>query len=314
MTTYDISECAKRIAGWIIKTPLLEVEDLSQQTGSKVYLKLEGTQRTGAFKYRGALNYMMSLDRAEAATGVITASSGNHGLGMSLAGQQLGIKCTVVMPQSAPQVKQERAKGYGATVILHGNTYDDAQEYASRLAQKQGRLYVPSFNHPAIIEGQGTALKEILEEVPQVDVVFSPVGGGGLISGLLLAKEELGAATEIVGVEPLGAASMQASVQAGCPKTLAEMATIADGVAVATPGDITFGIVKRLKPQILSVSDDDILAAQRSLLHGPKLIAEGAGAVSVAGMLASKELNKGKTLVCLISGSNVDLTALTALI
>lgn len=310
MTNFDIKECAKRIGPWIIKTPLVEIEALSERTGKKIYLKLESMQRTGAFKFRGAMNYMLTLDPEEAKRGVITASSGNHGLGMSLGGKLKGVKCTVVMPVSAPLTKQERAKAYGATLVLHGTDYDEAQQHAQELAGQHGYTYVPSFNHPAIIEGQGTILNEILSELPQVDMVVVPVGGGGILAGLLVAKEQAGASAEIVGVEPVGAASMQTSLEAGQLTTLAAMDTIADGVAVRTPGSLNLEIISRCHPSMWQISDDQILAAQKFLLCETKLVVETAGAVSVAGLLAAQLPEEIKTVVCVISGANLDLSSL----
>lgn len=314
MTNFDIRECAKRLSPYIIKTPLVEIEALSERTGKKVYLKLESMQRTGAFKFRGAMNYMLTLDPEEAKKGVITASSGNHGLGMSLGGKLRGIKCTVVMPVTAPLTKQKRAKGYGATLVLHGADYDEAQEYAKQLALELGHTYVPSFNHPAIIEGQGTILAEVLTELPQADMVVAPVGGGGLLSGLLIAKEQLESAVKIVGVEPVGAASMQTALKAGQLTTLASMKTIADGVAVRTPGSLNLEIVGRFNPEMWCINDTEIREAQKLLLCETKLIAETAGVVSVAGVLAAELPQEIKTVVCVISGANVDLSSLQGLV
>ena len=310
MSQFDVRECAVRLRPWIIKTPLVENEYLSDQVGKKVYLKLENMQRTGAFKFRGAMNYMLTLDKSLAGKGVITASSGNHGLGMSLSGKLVGLKCTVVMPETAPLVKQNKAKGYGASVILHGSCYDEAQEHARVLADREGYAYVPSFNHPAIIEGQGTVMKEIHDELPEADVFLAPVGGGGLISGMLLAAEQLEVKGKIVGVEPYGAACMTASLQAGRLVTLENMATIADGVAVRTPGSLNYELVNRFNPMMLGVSDDEVVAAQKLLLQEAKLIVETAGAVPVAALLKDSPAPEVKAVVCVISGANVDLSYL----
>jgi len=308
MFSYDIEACAKRIAPYIIRTPLVEVEDLSTCLERKVYLKLESMQRTGAFKFRGAMNYMLSLSKEEADRGVITASSGNHGLGMSLAGKLLGIRCTVVMPVSAPQTKQERAKNYGANLILHGQDYDEAQAHAQSLAQREGFTYVPSFNHPRIIEGQGTVLAEILEDLPNVDMVIAPVGGGGMIGGLLLGKEEMRATkVQMIGVEPTGAASMQYSMDQGHLSTLPTMQTIADGVAVRTPGSLNFEIVQHYRPTLWQVDDEAILNARRRLFQKSRVISEAAGAVTVAALLEKELPKEAKEIVCIISGSNLDL-------
>ncbi len=314
MASFDVLECAERLRPWVTRTPLVEAESLSQRTGKKVYLKLETLQKAGAFKFRGAMNYMLNLAKEEAEKGVITASSGNHGLAMSLAGKLMGVATTVVMPVNARLVKRERAMAYGATLILHGNSYDEAQEHAKVLAGLHGFTYVPSFNHPRIIEGQGTIMYEILLDLPKVDTVFVPVGGGGLLSGLLLAKAQLRGRARIVGVEPYGAASMKASLDAGAVAALSDMNTIADGVAVGAPGELNLEIVRRLKPSMECVSDEAILSAQKILLEEARLIAEPSGSVSVAGLLAGKLPPEAEHVVCVISGGNLDLSSLRQLI
>ena len=314
MHTYNVRSCSERLAPYIIRTPLVEVEELNRRLGKRVFLKLESLQRTGAFKFRGAMNYMLSLGEEEAARGIITASSGNHGLGMSLAGQLRGVKCAVVMPVTAPQTKQRRAKAYGASLILHGADYDEAQVYAKSLAAQEGYIYVPSFNHPRIIEGQGTMLSEILEDRPSVDTVIAPVGGGGVLAGLLVARKEMGANhLRLVGVEAAGAASMQAALRDGCPSTIPNMKTIADGVAVRTVGDLNLEIIKELCPTLWQVDDEIILDAQRLLFQESRIISETAGAVSVAGLLEMGLPEDAREVVCIISGSNVDLPSLTNL-
>lgn len=309
MMAFDVKASVQRLRPWIIKTPLVEIESLSELTGKRVYLKLESLQRSGSFKFRGAMNYLLTLSQGEASRGVITASSGNHGLGMSLSGKLMGIKCTVVMPVSAPLTKQEKAKRYGANLILHGTCYDEAQEYAQGLAERQGYTYVPSFNHSAIIEGQGTILDEILNDLPQVGMVLAPVGGGGMLAGLLLAKEQLGSSAKIVGVEPFGAACMKASLDSGGLTTLGNMQTIADGVAVRTPGSQNFQIAQRFSPEMICVSDEEITKAQAILLQEAKLIVEAAGAVTIAGLLSCETIEE-EYLVCVVSGANVDLSSL----
>ncbi len=310
---FELKVCVERLKPWIIRTPLVEIESLSEMTGRSVYLKLEGLQRSGSFKFRGAMNYMLTLDEAEARRGVITASSGNHGLGMSLSGKLRGIRCIVVMPTSAPLAKQDKAKLYGAELVLHGTCYDDAQEYALELASRAGYTYVPSFNHAAIIEGQGTILDEILMDLPQADTVFVPVGGGGMLAGLLLAKAQLGSGLEVVGVEPWGAAGMTASLQAGRLTTTKDMQTIADGVAVRTPGDLNFEIAQRYRPKMWCVSDEQISEAQKIVLREAKMLIETAGAVPIAGLLSRHLPDRAKHVVCVVSGANVDPSTLREL-
>ncbi len=304
---HAVAQAAARLAGQIIKTPLVEIDSLSELVGKRVFLKLESMQRTGSFKFRGATNFMLTMPYDATTRGVITGSSGSHGLGMSLAGRMRGLKCTVVMPERTPEIKQRRAQQYGATVVLYGAGFDEAQAHAKALAAEQSLTYVPSFDHPAIIAGQGTILKEIMEELPQTQLVLAPVGGGGLLSGLLVAREEYGYNTEIAGIEPTLAACMSASVEAGGVTTLSHMSTVAEGVAVRTPGALTYALVERLCPRLAQVSDEAILAAQQYLLHEAKLLAETAGAVSVAALLAGAVDSAAETVVCVISGANMDL-------
>lgn len=308
---YNVIECAKNLKLYTIRTPLVESEVLSDLFGIPIYLKLETFQRTAAFKFRGAMNYLLKLSPEERQAGVITASSGNHGLGMALGSKLLGIKCTVVMPIKAPLTKQQKAQKYGSRVLLYGNSYDEAACCAESLAKDEGAMYVPSFNHPAIIEGQGTILCEIIEDLPEVQNVVAPVGGGGLLAGLLVAKEELGVETRIVGVEPEGAACMQAAVCNGKPVTLPFIDTIADGAAVRTAGDITFDIVYSRRPTIITVEDVQIEDVQRILITEAKVLAEAAGALSVAGLSGLEEiLNHSRNVVCIVSGANIDQSEL----
>jgi len=305
---FNVQAAKKRLSPWIIKTPLVENEFLSNKTGKKVYLKFESMQRTGAFKFRGAMNYMLKLSDEESKKGVITASSGNHGLGMSLSGKLNDISCTVVMPVNAPKSKQKRAKEYGARVILRGQCYDDAQEFAKQISIEENLSYVPSFNHPDIIEGQGTILEEILTEQPDTDMIVVPVGGGGMLAGLLVAKEELKAKCKIVGVEPIGANGMTKSLKENILMTISDMNTIADGVAVRTPGDINFEIAKKYKPIMLNVDDSHIIKTQKDLLKESKIIVETAGGVSIAGVLYNELPKNVKKIACIISGANLDLS------
>ncbi len=316
MYQFDVAKCAHKLKPYIFKTPIIESETLSEAVGTRVFLKLESFQKTGAFKFRGAMNYLLSLSKKEKEKGVITASSGNHGLGMSLGSQILGVDCTVVMPTRAPLIKQERAKRYGAKVLLYGDTYDDAAKYAESLGKQKDLSYVPSFNNYAIMEGQGTILAEILEELQDVQLVIAPIGGGGLISGLLIACDQFKTDLKVYGAEPVGAASMKASVDAGKLVALKEMKTIADGVAVESVGDLTFDVVNTKRPRIIEVSDADILKTQKMLLTEAKVLAESAAAVSVAALLRLSE-NAEKLpekLVCVISGGNTDTESLQALL
>jgi len=314
MAVFDIRSCLLRLEPWVIRTPLVVSDYLSAICGRRVFLKLESLQRTRAFKFRGAMNYLLTMDQGATARGVITASSGNHGLGLALGSRLLGLKCVVVMPKNAALVKQEKAKGYGADLVLHGMCYDEAQEHAAQLALNEGYVYVSSFDHERIMEGQATILAEILAEFQDMHYVFAPIGGGGMVSGMLLAREQLSVPIEIVGVEPLGAACMKASVDVGSRTTLPSLETIADGVAVRTPGKLNFEVVQKYNPPLCQVSDEEILRTQKELLLEQGLVVETAGAVAVAGMRNFHFPAAVKNIVCVVTGANVNRTQLVELL
>jgi len=309
MDDFNVLDCATRLKQWIIHTPLVEVDYLSENLGCKVYVKLENMQRTGAFKFRGAMNFMLTANPADSARGAITASSGNHGLGLALSGKLLGYHSTVILPRTAARIKEERAIYYGAKVLRYGSDYEAAQEYARTLAADQSLLYVSSFDHPAVIEGQGTILPEILHDLPDTAIVLAPIGGGGLVSGLLRAKAQLGSTVSIVGVQASGAAAMHKSLATGRLLTLDCAKTVATGVSARTPGALTFAILQSAKTQVVLVEDDAIIAAQRELCQHAKVIAEPAGAVAVAALRAARLPKTKGPIVCIVSGGNVDFSA-----
>jgi len=313
----DVFEARQRIRREVVRTPLLSPEAVSERLGVRVWLKLENFQRTGAFKFRGALNCVLKL----AATGagadlrLVAASSGNHALGMSLAGKIAGAKVTVVMPERAPLVKQEKARAYGAHVVLHGACYDDAQLHARCLAAEAGAVYVPSFNHPDIMAGQGTIALEGLEDLPEPDLVVFPIGGGGLAAGMAVVLRALVPRTRLVGVQAEGAASMKVSLEQGRLVELPSVDTVADGIAVRRPGELTFGVLQRLLDDVVIVSDQEILEAMRVLLVGASVVVEPAGAAAVAALLAKKvAFNQGGCVIAVVTGGNVDAALLQSVV
>jgi len=300
----DVLRARQVIAEAIIETPLIFSERLSEASGAVVYLKLESFQRTGAFKFRGAYHCVSRLDAQARRAGLITASSGNHALGMSLSARLHQVRAIVVMPTTAPPAKQARARAYGAEVILHGNVYDEACEHAQDLACRQGMTFIPSFDHPHIIAGQGTLGLEILEQHPGVDLIVAPVGGGGLLAGLLIA----GAGVEIAGVQAEGAASMARSLERGERVVLSSATTLADGIATLKPGALTFAVACRHGARVVTVSDSQLLSAMSSLLASG-VVAEPAAAASLAGLSELGPL-AGRTVACVITGGNVSGTLL----
>ena len=307
-----IREAGKRIDKFIRKTPLIPSPVFSQESGNNVWLKPENLQLTGAYKVRGAYNKVLSLSDEERGRGLIAASAGNHAQGVALAASQLGVQATIVMPCTTPLIKVEATRSHGAQVLLHGNMYDDAYSEARRLEQSRGFTFVHPFDDPAVMAGQGTIGLEIFEELSQVDAVLVPVGGGGLISGVAVALKSLNPRIRVIGVEPEGAMAMKRSFAAGRVVTLDHVDTIADGVAVKMPGELTFEIARHWVDEIITVSDYDLMDAMLLLLEKHKLIAENAGVLSLAGL---KKLNcSGRNIVSVISGGNIDVLTISSMI
>jgi len=309
-----IHEAARRIAGIARRTPVLDVSDLA---GRPLLLKCEPHQPGGAFKIRGATNMLMRLPADARRRGVITYSSGNHGQAVALAASRLGAPAVIVMPTTAPAVKVEGVKRWGGEVILEGTTSNDRRTRAEAEAAARGLTMVPPFDHEWIIEGQGTCGLEILEQVPDVDIVVSPVGGGGLISGVATAVRRVGKTARVVGVEPAGAAKMSTSLAAGHPVTLEHTQSIADGLMPVRPGDITFAHVSAFVDRVVTVTDDEIARAALWLFYEAKQVVEPSGAASVAAVLNAKEdsplADRSKRIVAILSGGNVAPDTLAAL-
>jgi threonine dehydratase len=298
----DIRRAADRIAPVIRRTPLIPAGVDGRRMG--LWLKCENLQVAGAFKIRGAANMVRQLSRDELRRGVITYSSGNHGQAMACAAAQLGAPAVVVMPATAPGIKVEGARRYGAEVIFAGTTSAERKREAERIGSERNLTMVPPFDHPWIIAGQGTLGLEILEEAPEVTDVFVPVGGGGLLSGVAASIKRLRPAARVIGVEPAGAAKMSRSLEAGAPITLDATSSIADGLLPVRPGELTFAHVRALVDEVVTVTDDEIAAAVSWLARESHVVAEPSGAASVAAALARPWM-PGAQVVAIVSGGNV---------
>lgn len=313
VTLEKIREAAEVLKNVARRTDMIYAPKLS--TRSQVYLKTENLQVTGSFKVRGAFYKISTLSEEELKRGVIACSAGNHAQGVALGAQQRGAKAVICMPDIAPIAKVEATKSYGAEVRLVPGTYDDASAYAAKVCKEEDMTFVHPFDDPDVIAGQGTLGLEILEQLPDVEAVMIPVGGGGLISGVAYAIKQLKPDCKVYGVEAAEAASMKRSVEATDKLTLASANTFADGIAVKRPGDLTFEMVNQYVDGIVTVSEDEIAAAILFLIEQRKLVCEGAGAVSVAAMIYDKvpEL-QGKKVCCLLSGGNIDVNILSRVI
>ena len=311
MLTFEMIQEAKRaLEGIARKTPL----DPAPKFGANVYIKSENLQLTGAFKLRGAYNKIRSLTPEERERGVIACSAGNHAQGIALSAAKLGIRSIICMPAGAPISKVEATRSYGAEVVLVPGVYDDAAREAERLTQEHGYTFAHPFNDPCVIAGQGTIGLEILEQLPEVEQVVVPIGGGGLISGVAMAVKTLKPSCRVIGVQAAGAASMYASRRAGRPVELDGVATIADGIAVKKPGDLTFALCQTYVDEIVTVNEDEISSAILALMEVQKTVAEGAGATPVAAVMFGRVDTTRLKTVCLVSGGNVDVTTLSRII
>ncbi len=285
----------------------------STRLGRNLYIKSENLQKTGSFKIRGAFNKLRMLSQEEASRGVIACSAGNHAQGVALSATRLGIKSVICMPEGAPILKVEATRGYGAEVVLVPGIYDDAAAEAERLSHEEGYTFAHPFNDPYVIAGQGTIGLEILEQVPDVEQIVVPIGGGGLISGVAVAVKSMRPNVKVIGVQAATVPSMFVSHRSGHITTVKDGPTIADGIHVLTPGDLTFDLVENYVDDIVTVSEDEIAAAIVALLEGPKTVAEGAGATSVAAYIFNRIDTSLKT-VAIVSGGNVDITTLSRII
>ena len=308
----QFQEAKKRVDEVIIPTPLIYSEAFSKECKNQVYIKPENLQRTGAFKIRGAYNKIVKMDEEAKSKGLIASSAGNHAQGVAYAASKLGVKATIVMPKHTPLIKVEATESHGAHVVLAGEGYDEAYQAAWDLHREHGYTFVHPFNDEDVIEGQGTIALEILDELPDADIILVPIGGGGLISGIACAAKQIKPTIKIIGVEPEGAASALAAINEDQVVALKEANTIADGTAVKEIGDMTFDYIKEYVDGIITVSDYELMDAFLLLVEKHKLVAENSGILSLA---ALKKLNeKNKKVVSLISGGNIDVLTISSMI
>ena len=305
----EAAECVKRVTR---ETKLIYSDYFSAQTGNKVYLKAENMQVTGAYKIRGAYFKTSTLTEEERAQGLITASAGNLAQGVAYAAKAYGCKAVIVMPETTPLMKVNRTKSYGAEVVLHGDVYDEACEYAYQLAEEHGYTFIHPFDDPAVATGQGTIAMEIVKELPLVDYILVPIGGGGLATGVSTLAKLLNPKIRVIGVEPEGAACMKASLERGEVTTLPTVNTIADGTAVKTPGTNIFPYIQKNIDEIITVSDDELVVAFLDMVENHKMVVENSGLLTVA---ALKHLNvEGKKIVSVLSGGNMDVITMASVV
>ena len=313
MLTLDkVYRASNALKGVIRKTDVIYAPKLAN--GIQLYLKTENLQTTGSFKVRGAYYKMTQLSEEEKQKGVIACSAGNHAQGVALAAQKNNIKSIICLPDGAPISKVEATKSYGAEVRLVPGVYDDAYNEALRLRDEEGYTFIHPFNDEDVIAGQGTIGLELAEQIPDLDAVLVPIGGGGLISGIAYTMKMINPKVKVYGVQAAGAPSMKESVSAGEIKELASVSTIADGIAVKKPGDLTYDICSKYVDGVVTVTDDEISAAILALMEKHKLVTEGAGAVAVAAAMFGKVDLTNKKAVCVLSGGNIDVTILSRVI
>ena len=312
LTLKEFKEARGVLSGVIRNTSLVYSPAFSKATGNQIYIKPENMQVTGAYKIRGAYYKISTLSDEEKARGLVTASAGNHAQGVAYAAQAAGVSATIVMPTTTPLVKVNNTKDYGAKVVLHGETFDDAAELAAKLSEEEGLTYVHPFNDPAIATGQGTISYEIFQDLPDVDVILVPIGGGGLATGVSTLAKLLNPNVTVIGVEPSGAASMKASLDAGHVVTLDRVETIADGVAVKTPGDQIFPDIQKNIDDIITIPDDELVDAFLDMMEKHKMIVENAGLLPIAALSHLK--CRGKNVVPVLSGGNMDVITVASLV
>lgn len=305
-------EAAEKVKEVTLATNLVYSEYFSNQSGNKVYLKPENMQYTGAYKVRGAYYKISTMSEDARKKGLITASAGNHAQGVAYAASKYGVPATVVMPTTTPLIKVNRTKGYGAKVVLYGNVYDEACEYAMKLAKEQGLTFVHPFDDLDVATGQGSIAMEIIKELPTVDYILVPIGGGGLATGVSTLAKLLNPKIKVIGVEPAGAACMKASLEAGKVVSCDHVSTIADGTAVQTPGKIIFPYIQENLDDIITVEDEELIPCFLDLLENHKMLAENSGLLTIA---ALKHLDvKNKKVVSIISGGNMDVITIASLV
>lgn len=304
--TADIREARRRVARTARVTPLLRSETLGARLGHPLALKCENLQVGGAFKIRGATNFLARLDPADSARGVITYSSGNHAIALAIAARAAGAPAVVVMPENAPDVKMERVRALGAVVHLKGTTSPERRSLAEEIQKRRRLTMVPPFDHPFIVAGQASCGVEIIEQMPDVGAILVPVGGGGLLSGIALAAGYHRASIRVIGVEPEGAAAMAASLRAGAPVSIPSPRSIADGLLPSRPGDLNVDIARRFVSDVVTVGDDAIREAAEWLLRTEHLLVEWSGAAALAALLSGRAKTGGVPTAVVLSGGNID--------
>lgn len=312
LTLKKFEEAAEKVKEATLPTNLVYSEYFSNQTGNKVYLKPENMQYTGAYKVRGAYYKISTMSEEARKKGLITASAGNHAQGVAFAAKKYGVKATVVMPTTTPLIKVNRTKSYGAEVVLYGDVYDEACEYALKLAEEKGLTFVHPFDDLDVATGQGSIAMEIIKELPTVDYILVPVGGGGLATGVSTLAKLLNPNIKVIGVEPAGANCLQASIKAGKVTTLPTVSTIADGTAVKTPGSKLFPYLQKNLDDIITVPDEDLIVSFLDMVENHKMIVENSGLLTVAVLKQIKD--KDKKIVSILSGGNMDVITMSSVV
>ncbi|HEF5783177.1 serine dehydratase [Burkholderia multivorans] len=310
----DVAAAAARIAGHAHRTPVMTSRTVDDALGAQVFFKCENLQRMGAFKFRGAFNALSRFDAEQRRRGVVAFSSGNHAQAIALSARMLGIPATIVMPQDAPAAKIAATRGYGGTVVTYDRYTEDREQIGRELAERDGLTLIPPYDHPDVIAGQGTAAMELLDEVGPLDAVFTPLGGGGLLSGTALATRALSPNARLYGVEPEAGNDGQQSFRSGAIVHIDTPRTIADGAQTQHLGNITFPIIRRDVDDILTATDDELVDCMRLFAARMKIVVEPTGCLSFAGARRMKDELKGKRVGIVISGGNVDLDAFSALL
>lgn len=312
LTLKKFEEAAEKVKEATLPTNLVYSEYFSNQTGNKVYLKPENMQYTGAYKVRGAYYKISTMSEEARKKGLITASAGNHAQGVAFAAKKYGVKATVVMPTTTPLIKVNRTKSYGAEVVLYGDVYDEACEYALKLAEEKGLTFVHPFDDLDVATGQGSIAMDIIKELPTVDYILVPVGGGGLATGVSTLAKLLNPNIKVIGVEPAGANCLQASIKAGKVTTLPTVSTIADGTAVKTPGSKLFPYLQKNLDDIITVPDEDLIVSFLDMVENHKMIVENSGLLTVAALKQIKD--KDKKIVSILSGGNMDVITMSSVV
>lgn len=312
MTLDKFEEAAEQVKKVTLRTKLIYSDYFSDTTGNKVFLKPENMQFTGAYKVRGAYYKISTLTEEERKKGLITASAGNHAQGVAYAAKRYGVKATIVMPTTTPLIKVNRTKSYGAEVILHGDVYDDACQHALKLAEENGYTFIHPFDDEVVATGQGTIAMEIFQELPTVDTILVPIGGGGLAAGVSTLAKLLNPNIKVIGVEPMGANCMQESLKAGHIVTLDNVETIADGTAVKTPGANIFPYIQQNIDDIIAIDDHELIVSFLDMIENHKMVVENSGLLTVA---ALKHLDcKNKKVVSILSGGNMDVITVSSIV